>query len=118
MAAADGQFLEVETHLLIKIAKRNGLSEKDIDEVKQNRSAYSLTIPASRKERFYHFYDLVHMMIVDKLAHTDEMKLCYLFAIKFGYHRDIADELITSIVWCIENGKNADDTMATVSKYI
>jgi uncharacterized tellurite resistance protein B-like protein len=118
MAAADGEFLEVESSLLKSIAKRNGISEKQLEQIRRNQEAVKLEIPINNKERFHQFYDLVHMMCVDKFIHEEEMKLCNLFAVKFGYHRDNIDQLIDSILSCIEYNRDADDTMGRVLRLI
>jgi hypothetical protein len=55
------------------------------------------------------------MMIVDKNIHDEEMKLCNLFAIKFGYKRQTVNELIKSIRLNIENGQTAEETMRRVA---
>ncbi len=118
MAAADGDFLAVESSLLKSIAKRNGISEKQLEQIRRNQKNIKLEIPSNKKERFHQFYDLVHMMCVDKSIHEEEMKLCNLFAIKFGYDRDNIDQLIQSILSCIEYNRDADDTMGRVLRLI
>ncbi len=114
MAAIDGAFLEVENDLLKSIAKRNGISERQLVEIRKNPNSIKLEIPEDAKERFHQFYDLVQMMSIDKLIHTEEMKLSNLFAIKFGYHRDNIQQLVDSILSCIEYKLDADETMSRV----
>jgi uncharacterized tellurite resistance protein B-like protein len=114
MAAVDGKFLEVENTLLKSIAIRNGISEKQLIEIRKNPGSVKLEIPEDAKERFHQFYDLVQMMSIDNLIHTEEMKLSNLFAIKFGYHRDNIEQLISSIISCIEYNRDADETMSRV----
>ncbi len=118
IALADGQFIDVEYDLLKSIAKRNGFNEKQLAEIRKNPNAIKLEIPENSKERFYQFYDLVHMMSIDKLIHTEEMKLCNLFAIKFGYHRDNIQDLIDSTLSCIENRCSSEDTMGRVIRLL
>ncbi len=114
MAAADGQFMEPEYVLLKDIAKRNGISEAKLKEIQNNPQGIAFEVPAHAAEKFSQLYDLVHMMSVDKTVHTDEQKLCHLFAIKFGYRREVVDELISAIHSNIENGQTADETMKRV----
>jgi len=118
MAAVDGQFIEVEYELLRSIAKRNGISSSMLAEIKKNPEQITLEIPEDRKERFYQFYDLVHMMSIDNQIHPEEMKLCNLFAIKFGYYRENIDPLIDSILSCISFNRSAEDTMSRVIRLI
>lgn len=114
MAAVDGSFDEVEYDLLKVIAKRNNISESQLKEIRSNPEGVTFENPADANERFRQLYDLVHMMIVDKNIHDEEMKLCNLFAVKFGYNRQKVNELIKSIRLNIENGQTAEETMRRV----
>lgn len=114
MAAVDGNFDEVEYDLLKSIAKRNGISESQLKEIKENPQGIEFKVPVDKKERFYQLYDLVHMMSVDNAIHDEEMKLCNLFAVKFGYSREKSKELIESIRSNINNGQDHDQAMKRV----
>jgi uncharacterized tellurite resistance protein B-like protein len=118
MAAVDGNFDEVEYGLLKTIAKRNGISEGQLKDIRKNPGGIQFEVPKDKKEKFHQLYDLVHMMTVDNAIHTEEAKLCNLFAIKFGYHRDKVKELIDTIRANIKNGQNHDETMKRVSQLI
>lgn len=114
MAAVDGHFDSVEYDLLRNIAKRNGISEGQLKEIQNNHSAIKFEIPTDKREKFHQFYDLVHMMTVDKAVHSEEQKLCSLFAVKFGYPRPNIDEMINLIRANINNGQGHDETMKRV----
>jgi hypothetical protein len=45
MAAVDGHFHENEKDLLKKIAKRNGITEKQLDEIRNNPGEVNFEIP-------------------------------------------------------------------------
>ena len=111
MAAADGHFQDVEFELLKKIAKRNGISERQLQDIKNNPAAVAFEVPKEVKEKFHQIYDLVHMMSIDDQVHAEERKLCNLIAIKFGYRRGIVDDLIDSIRSNIKNGIPHDEAM-------
>jgi hypothetical protein len=51
------------------------------------------------------------MMSIDKSVHEEEMKLSRLFAVKFGYKRELVNELVSTIQANIENGQNAEEAM-------
>jgi uncharacterized tellurite resistance protein B-like protein len=118
VAEADGHFAQVEKELLKSIAKRNGFSEKQISEIHKNLEEIKLVIPEDSKSRFHRFYDLIHMMSIDNEIHDEELKLCSQLALRFGYHRDNVEDLIKSILSCIEYGRDADDTMGRVIRLI
>ncbi len=111
VAAADGNFDTIEYDLLKTIAKRNGISENQLKEIRNNPGGIQFEIPADKKVKFCQLYDLVHMMIIDKAIHVEETKLCNLFAIKFGYKREHVKELIETIKLNIQNGQGQDETM-------
>jgi hypothetical protein len=97
--------------LLNSIAKRNGISEGQLKDIRRNPGGIKFEVPGDRKEKFHQIYDLVHMMTVDKAIHDEELKLCNLFAIKFGYQRERVKELIETIQANINNGQGHDETM-------
>lgn len=111
MAAVDGNFDQVEYELLKKIAKKNNISESQLKEIRENPHGIKFELPADTKERFHQFYDLVHMMSVDNHVHPEEMKLCDLFAVKFGYPKNKTQELINTIKSNIQNGQTAEETL-------
>jgi len=111
MAAADGNFMDVEYDLLKKIAKRNGISEGQLKTIKANPSSVAFEVPKDPREKFHQLYDLVHMMSIDDEVHSEEQKLCHLFAIKFGYSRNNVKELADAIRENIKNGIGHDEAM-------
>jgi hypothetical protein len=54
------------------------------------------------------------MMSIDKTIHSEEMKLCNLFAIKFGYPRARASEIIQSIQANIQNSQGHEETFKRI----
>lgn len=110
MAAVDGNFDTVEHDLLKQIAKRNNISESHLRDIHKNPHSVDFVLPTDKKEKFSQFYDLVHMMSVDNSIHDDEMKLCNLFAVKFGYPRERAGEMIKSIQGNINNSQTHEET--------
>jgi uncharacterized tellurite resistance protein B-like protein len=111
MAAVDGNFDSNEFDLLKSIAKRNGISESQLAEIQKNPHGVKFESPTSNKERFDQLYDLVHMMSIDKNIHDEELKLCNLFAVRFGYEREKIKELIESIQLNIKNGQSHEEAM-------
>lgn len=115
MAAVDGNFEDIEYDLLKTIAKRNNISETQLKEIRQNPGGVKFEIPTDKNKKFHQLYDLVHMMSVDSSVHDEELKLCNLFAIKFGYEREQVRELIDTIRNNIQNGQSHDETMKRVA---
>lgn len=114
MAAADGNFDPTEYSLLKKIAKKNGISESQLKGIQANPESVVFELPTDKIERFHQFYDLVHMMTADGSIHSEEMKLCTLYAVKFGYPRGRSEELIDTIQSNIKYEQNHDETYKRV----
>lgn len=114
MAAVDGNFEDIEYDLLKTIAKRNGISENQLKEIRKNPEGIKFEVPADNKRKFHQLYDLVHMMSIDNAIHDEEAKLSVLFAIKFGYPRMNVKELVDTIRLNIENGQTHEETMKRV----
>ena len=111
MAAVDGNFDEIKYDLFKTIAKRNSISESQLNDIRKNPNAVKFEAPTDKREKFHQLYDLVHMMSIDNSIHEEERKLCNIFAVKFGYSRERAKELIESIGSNIKNGQSHDEAM-------
>lgn len=114
IAVSDGNFDKIEAELLQKIARKNGISSSKLKEIEKKPEEVLFEVPEDDFEKFQQMYDLVHMMIVDNEVHPEEMKLCNIYASKFGYPKPNIDELIRTLKANIENGNDAKDTMSRV----
>jgi len=110
LAAVDGNFDKVEYDLLKSIAKKNGVSESQLKEIRSNPHHVKFEVPSDENEKFQQLYDLVHMMSIDETVQTEELNLCNLFAIKFGYPKERVDELIYTIRLNIHHGQTPAET--------
>jgi uncharacterized tellurite resistance protein B-like protein len=118
MAAIDGNFDQIEYDLLKKIAKSNNISESQLKDIRNNPQGIKFELPSDKREKFHQFYDLVHMMSVDNSIHPEEMKLCGLYAIKFGYRREQTEELIDTIQSNIKFGQGHDETYKRIERLV
>jgi uncharacterized tellurite resistance protein B-like protein len=118
MAAVDGNFDQIEYDLLKKIAKSNNISESQLKDIRNNPHGIKFELPTDKKEKFHQFYDLVHMMSVDNSIHPEEMKLCSLYAIKFGYKRESTQELIDTIQSNIKHEQGHDETFKRIERLV
>ena len=114
IAAADGNLGSEEQRLLEYAALRNNISKSQLKEIQANTSSVRFEVPGSQQEKFFQLYDLVHMMSVDKNIHPEELRLCEIFAIKFGYRKETVREMIEMIRTNIENWTGPKETMQTV----
>ena len=107
IAIVDGHFDTTEEDLLAKLAKRHSVSKKQLEQIRNNPSEIPFEVPKDPKVKFNQLFELVHMMVVDKYIDSDETKLCGMFAKKFGYNPEKADELVDALAKNIQNGQTA-----------
>jgi len=115
MAMVDGQFDVSEKELLDGLAKKHKVSKKQLKEIKDDPDAIEFILPDDDNEKFEELYELVHMMVVDKYVDTQEIKLCRIFAKKFGYNPEKANELVLAIVDNVKHEQPAGETRKRVS---
>jgi uncharacterized tellurite resistance protein B-like protein len=114
IAAADGSLAEEEQRLLEYAAQRNNITALQLKDIQANTSKVRFEIPGNEEEKFFQLYDLVQMMSVDKNIHGEELRLCEIFAIKFGYRKEIVREMIEMIRENIEKWIGPKETMQIV----
>lgn len=116
IAGADGNLGVEEQRLLQYAAQRNHITLAELKSIQQNSSKIRFEVPLSKAERFVQLYDLVHMMSVDKNIHPEELRLCEIFAIRFGYRKEVVREMIEMIRQSIEKWIGPEECMKDVSK--
>jgi hypothetical protein len=116
ITAADGSLGDEEQRLLEYAAIRNNISRTELKVIQENPSKVRFEVPSSKQARFHQLYDLVHMMSVDKNIHPEELRLCEIFAIKFGYRKEVVREMIELIRQNIENWVGPKETMQIVTR--
>ncbi len=116
IAAADGSFGIEEQRLLEYAALRNNISISELKEIQEGTAKVRFEVPGSEQRKFFQLYDLVHMMSVDKEIHGEELRLCEIFAIKFGYRKEVVKDMIEMIRLNIEKWIGPKETMQTVMR--
>lgn len=116
IAAADGNFGEEEQRLLDYAAQRNNITAAELKEIQANPSGHRFQVPSSDREKFYELYDLVHMMSVDKNVHEEELRLCEIFALKFGYRKEAVHGMIQMIRQHIDQWIGPKESMDAVQR--
>ncbi|MDH4298966.1 MAG: TerB family tellurite resistance protein [Cyclobacteriaceae bacterium] len=114
IAAADGSFRSEEQKLLQYAAQRNNISTAELKDIQESPSKVRFQVPGNEEDKFTQLYDLVHMMSVDKNIHSEELRLCEIFAIKFGYRKEVVREMIEMIRQNIEKWIGPKETMEMV----
>jgi uncharacterized tellurite resistance protein B-like protein len=114
IAAADGGVGMEEQRLLEYAALRNNISKSQLQHIQKDASKIRFEVPRSNEEKFFQLYDLVHMMSVDENIHSEELRLCEIFAIKLGFRKEVVREMIEVIQENIKKWISAKETMNVV----
>ena len=115
IALADGHFDEVEGDLLQKLAYKHGVKKKVLDEIRNNKVEVKFVVPEDAQEKFNHLFELVHMMVIDEKIDQEELRLCVIFAKRFGYNPEHCEELVDSLASNIRNGQSFKEAQKRVN---
>ena len=115
IAVADGHFHDDEYALLKEIARKYGVSEKKLAYIRENPDGIEFEVPQDKNEKFSQLFDLVKMMVADTHIDHNEVKLCNVYAHRFGYKEENIPELIDVITQNIQNGNDVKDTAQRLS---
>ena len=115
MAQCDGHVAPEEVDLMHTIARAHDISLNQVENIQKNLTKIEFELPEDSRSKFRQLYDLIHMMLADKVMHVEEMKLCYQFVGKLGFPAQRAAQMIQLITINIQNGQNHDETMERVN---
>ncbi len=115
VALVDGHFDDDEFELLFRLAEKHSLTRDEILSIKKELSDVPFVVPANEQRRFNQLYELIQMMLADGFVDRGEMRLCTLFAKRFGYPEFRAEELVDSVARNIETGNPPEETLKRVS---
>ena len=95
---ADGKIEDEEVVLLRAIAKREGLSDEETNDIlKGKKSHVKFTAPKDEDQKVQYLKDIAAMMIIDGNINAEELKLCVLFGKRLGLPAETVSEVITGI---------------------
>lgn len=95
---ADGKIEDEEVVLFRAIAKREGLTDKETNDIlKGKKSHVKFTAPEDDEQKVQYLKDLAAMMIIDGNINAEELKLCVLLGKRLGLPVESVSEVITGI---------------------
>jgi uncharacterized tellurite resistance protein B-like protein len=115
VAMADGEIDKFEYEYLLSIAQKMGITEKELQALKDHSVHYEFKVPKDKNESFNRLYELICMMMIDGEIHKREKQLCSVFARKLGFTMKNIDELIYSVEQNVSMGNSAEETLKRVS---
>jgi uncharacterized membrane protein YebE (DUF533 family) len=93
LAASDKTVAERETKLIHAIAKANGISKEEVEQMMTNPKPISAITSLTQDEKFEHLYYLIQLMKMDGQVFRSEVVFCEQIASKLGYKKGVVAEI-------------------------
>jgi uncharacterized membrane protein YebE (DUF533 family) len=93
LAASDKNVAERESKLIQTIAKANGISKDEVDQMMNNPKPINNINSLTHDEKFEHLYYLIQLMKMDGQVFRSEIVFCEQIAEKLGYKKGVVAEI-------------------------
>lgn len=93
LAASDKNVAERESKLIQTIAKANGISKEEVDQMMNNPQPITNINSLTQDEKFEHLYYLIQLMKMDGQVFRSEIVFCEQIANKLGYKKGVVAEI-------------------------
>jgi uncharacterized membrane protein YebE (DUF533 family) len=93
LAASDKNVAERESKLIQAIAKANGISKEEVDQMMSNPKPITSITSLTQDEKFEHLYYLIQLMKMDGQVFRSEVVFCEQIASKLGYKKGVVAEI-------------------------
>ena len=93
IALSDYDFDKTELNEIIKIGERHGVNKNEFEKIILNPTEITLEIPENINDKIEYLYDYARIIWADGIIEPEEEKSLLNFCIKFGFEKDVAEEL-------------------------
>jgi len=98
LAASDNEVADKEAKLIHMIAKVNGLSKEEVDDMLKNPSSEIGDLTTlTEDQKFEYLYNIVQLMKIDGQVFKSEIVFCEEIAEKLGYKKGVVGEISSRI---------------------
>ena len=97
LANIDGDFAGEEKDLIYLIAKANGISQEEVNDLVENPEPLPPLSTISDDDKFEYLYHLVQLMKIDSQVYLSEIKYCEELAEKLGFKKNVISDLSARI---------------------
>ncbi len=118
LGKSDGNLDEQEIEIISQIARHHQLSYQDIQFIFNEQIEIPFTLPAKEVDRLAMLYDSVLLIVSDLKIHENERKICIDLAKKFEFNPQIVDALIEDVLGYVVEGKNCQEAIVYLTKYL
>lgn len=103
LARADGVVTEDEHDFLVKMGSKMGLTEVQINEIKDDPKSYPIHPPTNHEDRVRRLVQLIEMVCSDGKIVKEELNLIKRFGFAIGCQDDQIDSIIKTAVEGFDN---------------
>ncbi|HEY9005219.1 tellurite resistance TerB family protein [Ohtaekwangia sp.] len=93
LAASDKKVADRESKLIQTIAKANGISKEEVDQLLNNPQPIGSMNSLTNDEKFEHLYFLIQLMKMDGQVFRSEIVFCEHIAEKLGFKKGVVAEI-------------------------
>lgn len=97
LANIDGSYADQEKKHIIMIAKANGLTKEDVEQLFAKPVPLPSISTLSWEDKFEYLYNIVQLMKIDSQVFLSEIKFCENLAVKLGFKKKVISKLSKSI---------------------
>lgn len=95
LAKVDGHLHQKEEKLLLKIARRYGLKERQLKEILDSKEKHKVIVPDNHNDKMNLLYDLLLMIYADEKVDKNEVEFFEDAVKKFGMKKEMVNWLFT-----------------------
>lgn len=97
VALADGKIHENEKKFIAAFLIREGIDESEVENILINPNV-EFVVPSLTEDKVRYLKDLVCLMMVDGNIDENELQICKLAALSYGFKPEVIDAMILQII--------------------
>ena len=98
VAMADGKLEQSELAAISSVISREGMNPNELERIVKNPNTIDFVVPEKDSDKIRFLKDLVMLMMVDGNIDDNEMEVCKLAALSYGYRPEVVGTLILDII--------------------
>jgi hypothetical protein len=118
LAKIDNRFVKEEKRYLYALGRKNGVAEKEVDELMQEAKEIEFHEPDTLKEKIIFLYEYIQMMLVDNKLDEREAQMCAIIAERMDMDRGLVGSMTNSIVTAKDENRQPELTNTELELYI
>jgi|GEM_PF-5750240 hypothetical protein len=118
LAKIDNRFVKEEKRYLYALGRKNGVVEKEVDEIIMEADDVKFHEPDTTKEKIIFLYEYIQMMLVDNKLDEREAQMCAVIAERMDLDRGLVGSMTNSIVTAKDENRAPELSQKELELYI